>query len=149
MKPRKIMKRSLFAFVGLSLVLFQVIVLSSCKPKVTDKSQYINAITEVAKQYQSHCPKQLDNNTMIESVEFVDSTLKFRMTLSDEAIANINLDNARDSIINNMTDKLKIALVKGHCNLEYKYVSPNDSSSITIIPNELGTIPANEGSNKE
>lgn len=149
MKPRKIMKGSLFAFVGLSLVLFQVIAHSSCKPKVTDKSQYINAITEVAKQYQSHCPKQLDNNTMIESVEFVDSTLKFRMTLSDEAIANINLDNARDSIINNMTDKLKIALVKGQCNLEYKYVSPNDSSSITIIPNELGTIPANDENNKE
>lgn len=149
MKRNKIMNKALLVFAGIGFIFFQVITLNSCKPKETDKSQYISAITEVAKQYQSHCPKQLDNNTTIESVEFTDNTLKFRMTLSDEAIANINLDDARDSIINNMTDKLKIAIVKGECQLEYKYVSPNDSSSITIIPNELGTIPTNEEKNKE
>lgn len=148
MKYYKIINKAFLVCAGLVLILIQVMTLNSCKPKETDKSQYINAITEVAKQYQSHCPKELDNNTTIESVEFSDNTLKFRMTLSDEAIANINLDNARDSIINNMTDKLKLAIVKSECKLEFKYVSPNDSSSITIIPNELGTIPTDEEKNK-
>lgn len=144
MKTMFLSKKVWLRFAGISMIL--VLAFGSCKKKAPGTEQYINAITEVAKQYQQNCPKQLPNNTTIESVEFSDSAkvLTFRMTLTDEAIATINLDNARDSIINGMSDKLKLALVKAECDLEYKYVSPNDSSIIRIIPNELGTIPEGE-----
>lgn len=149
MKTMVLSKNTWLRFVGVSLIL--VLAFGSCKKKDPGPEQYMNAITEVAKQYQESCPKELPNNTTIESVEFSDSAkvLSFRMTLSDEAIATINLDNTRDSIINNMSEKLKVALVKAGCDLVYKYVSPNDSSIITIIPNELGAIPADEEKNKE
>ena len=94
--------------------------------------------SHIAAQYNKKCPRDEANGTKLESVSFKDSTMIFRLSLSDKAIVTINLDNTRDSIISNMSEKLKKFLVKGNCNLEYKYVSPNDSSSITIVPNELG-----------
>lgn len=116
----------------------------SCKKKETSPSEYVKGLSDIAVQYNKNCPKDEANGTKLESVTFTDNTMIFRLSLSDQAIVTINLDNTRDSIINNMSDKLKKFLVKGNCNLEYKYVSPNDSSSITIVPNELGEIESKE-----
>lgn len=116
----------------------------SCKKKETSPSEYVKGLSDIAVQYNRNCPKDEANGTKLESVTFTDNTMIFRLSLSDQAIVTINLDNTRDSIINNMSDKLKKFLVKGNCNLEYKYVSPNDSSSITIVPNELGEIESKE-----
>lgn len=112
----------------------------SCKKKDAIPSEYVKGLNDIAVQYNKKCPKDEANGTRLESVTFADSTLTFRLSLSDQAIVKINLDNARDSIIHNISDKLKKFLIKGNCNLEYKYVSPNDSSSITIISSELGDL---------
>ena len=112
----------------------------SCKKKEASPSDYVKGLSDIAIQYNKSCPKNEANGTKLESVTFADNTMTFRLSLSDQAIVTINLDNTRDSIIKNMSDKLKKFLVKGKCNLEYKYVSPNDSSSITIVPNELGEV---------
>lgn len=127
----------------LSFVLLIGIIVS-CKKKETSPSEYVKGLSDIAAQYNKNCPKDEANGTKLESVTFADNTMTFRLSLSDQAIVTINLDNTRDSIINNMSDKLKKFLVKGNCNLEYKYVSPNDSSSITIVPNELGEIESKE-----
>lgn len=112
-------------------------IVTSCKPKQPDASKYMKQISDIALKYNKSCPKELANGTKLESVTFKDNLMTFRLSITDEAIVTIDLDNARDSIINRMSDKLKEYLFKGKCNLIYKYVSPNDSSSITIIPNEL------------
>lgn len=122
--------------VFLSFALVQGITVS-CKKKETAPSEYVKGLSDIAIQYNKSCPKDEANGTKLESVTFADNTMTFRLSLSDQAIVTVNLDNTRDSIIHNMSDKLKNYLVKGNCNLEYKYVSPNDSSSITIVPNEL------------
>lgn len=127
-----------FRHVALLPLVFILGVIVSCKKNDNAPLEYIKGLSEIAAQYNKKCPKDEANGTTLESVTFSDDTLKFRMTLSDQAIVMINLDDVRDSIIHNMSDKLKKFLVKGNCNLEYKYVSPNDSSSITIVPNELG-----------
>ena len=127
----------------LSFVLLIGIIVS-CKKKEASPSEYVKGLSDIAAQYNKNCPKDEANGTKLESVTFADNTMTFRLSLSDQAIVTINLDNTRDSIINNMSDKLKKFLVKGNCNLEYKYVSPNDSSSITIVPNELGEIESKE-----
>ena len=114
------------------------------KKKENSPSEYVKGLSDIAVQYNKNCPKDEANGTKLESVTFADNTMTFRLSLTDQAIVTINLDNTRDSIINNMSDKLKKFLVKGNCNLEYKYVSPNDSSSITIVPNELGEIESKE-----
>ena len=116
----------------------------SCKKKEASPSEYVKGLSDIAVKYNKGCPKDEANGTKLESVTFSDNTLTFRLSLSDQAIVKINLDNTRDSIINNMSDKLKKFLIKGNCNLEYKYVSPNDSSSITIVPKELGEIDSKE-----
>ena len=110
----------------------------SCKKKGDASSEYVKGLSEIAATYNKSCPKEQVNGTKLESVTFANKTMTFRLSLSDEAIVTINLDNTRDSIIHNMSDKLRKYLIKGNCNTEYKYVSPNDSSSITIVPNELG-----------
>lgn len=113
-------------------------ILGSCKMNKDEAEPYIKQLVEVAAQLDKNCPKDMPNGTKLESVSFTDNTLTYRLSLSDESIVTIDLDNARDSIIQNLSDKLKKFLVKGDCNIEYKYVSDNDSSSITIVPNELG-----------
>lgn len=117
----------------------------SCKKK---ESEFVKELSDVAAQYNKRCPKNEANGTTMESVTFADNTMTFRLSLSDESITTINLENARDSIIDNMPDKLKTYLVKANCNLEYKYVSPNDSSSITIVPAELGMSTSKEEKSK-
>lgn len=117
--------------------------LIACKKKEATSAEYVKGLADIAAQYNKKCPKDEANGTRLESVTFDDNTMIFRLSLSDQAIVTINLDNTRDSIIHNMSDNLKKFLVKGKCNLEYKYVSPNDSSSITIVPNELGDISSN------
>lgn len=121
-----------------ALIILFIGMIVSCKKKETASSEYAKKISDIAMQYNKSCPKEENNGTRLESVTFTDNTLTFRLSLSDEAIVDINLDNTRDSIIENMSDNLKKFLIKGKCNLEYKYISPNDSSSITIVPNELG-----------
>lgn len=132
---------NLFACIFTIAFAFGLIV--SCKKKEVS-SRYVKELADIAAQYNKNCPKDEANGTKLESVTFADSTLTYRLSLSDQAIVNINLENARDSIIHNMSEKLKRSLIKGNCNLEYKYVSPNDSSSITIVPNELGDIVSKE-----
>lgn len=130
-----------------SCILLGVLVvgmLTSCGKKETDASVYVKGLSDMAAQYNKNCPKDQPNGTVLESVTFADSTMTFRLSLSDKAIETVNLEDARDSIIHNMSDNLKKFLVKGNCNIEYKYVSPNDSSSITIIPNELGYTESEE-----
>lgn len=127
----------------LSLVLIYSLT-TSCIQKGTDPSVYVKGLSDIATQYNKNCPKNEANGTTLQSVTFTDSTLRYRYTLSDQAIVTINLDNTRDSIIHNMTDKLRKFLVKGNCKLECKYVSPNDSSSITIVPKELGDVDSDE-----
>ena len=117
--------------------------LTACKKKGNGSSEYVKGLADIAAQYNKRCPKDEANGTRLESVIFADNTMTFRLSLSDQAIVKIDLDNARDSIIHNMSDNLKEYLIKGKCNLEYKYVSPNDSSSITIVPNELGPLDSN------
>ena len=129
-----------YRLIGL-LYLFLVLgITTSCKKKEIASSEYVKGLSEMTTQYNENCPKDEANGTTLESVSFIDNTLVFRLSLTDQAIVTINLDNARDSIIHNISENLKKYLVKGNCNLEYKYISPNHSSSITILPNELGTV---------
>lgn len=116
----------------------------SCKEKKADTTEYTKVLSDLATQFNKNCPKDEPNGTKLESVSFADNTLTFRLSLSDQAITKVNLDITRDSLIQSVSGKLKKYLVKGNCNLEYKYISPNDSSSITIVPNELS-----EGENLE
>lgn len=132
------MKKPIYASIICTTLILCTIL--SCKNKDTAPAEYIKGLSDIAIQYNKKCPTDEVNGTKLESVTFEDNTLRFRLSLSDEAIVTINLENTRDSIIHNMSDILKKYLVKGNCNLEYKYVAPNDSSSIIIIPNELGDI---------
>lgn len=108
-----------------------------CNKKNEAKEIYLKNISEIAAQYNKGCPRQQANGATLESVTFEDSVLVFRSAVSQNSITTINLDNARDSIIKNISPTLKSYLIKGDCNLEYRYVAPRDSSSITIIPKEL------------
>lgn len=136
------MKKSTFTNLIIAFLSFILLfgLTISCKKKETPSSEYVKGLSDIAAQYNKNCPKDEVNGTKLESVTFAENTMTFRLSLSDQAIVTINLDNTRDSIIHNMSDKLKKFLVKGNCNLEYKYVSPNDSSSITIVPKELGDM---------
>lgn len=109
----------------------------SCNNKYEKEEFYLKNLSEIAAQYNQGCPKKQANGSTLESVNFMDSVLVFRSSVPQNSIGAINLDNARDSIIKNMSPTLKTYLIKGDCNLEYRYVSPHDSSSITIIPKEL------------
>lgn len=129
-----------YLFVGFLSIVLVLGLTVSCKKKEPDSSEYVKGLSDIATQYNKNCPKDEANGTKLESVTFAENTMTFRLSLSDQAIVTINLDNTRDSIIHNMSEKLKKFLVRGNCNLEYKYVSPNDSSSITIIPKELDEI---------
>lgn len=135
--------KSLFSITSL-FALVIVFGLISCKNKDVAPSEYVKGIKEVAAQLNKKCPEDQKNGTKLESVTFSGDTLTFRLSLSDQAIVTINLDNTRDSLIHNMSDKLRKYLVKGKCYLTYKYISPNDSSSITIVPNELGDVDSEE-----
>lgn len=110
---------------------------ASCKQKDNDTSLYVKQLSDMAVQLNKSCPNELKNGTRLESVTFADNTLTYRMSLSDQAIVTVNLDQTRDSLIQAISEKVKRFLVKGNCNFEYKYVSPNDSSSITIVPSEF------------
>lgn len=136
------MKNLKYVFFSWTLLsLFLVLgLLVSCKKRDAAPSEYAKSLSDIATQYNNKCPKEEANGTTLESVTFADNTMIFRLSLSDQEIVTINLDNTRDSIIQNMSDNLRKFLIKGKCNLEYKYVSPNDSSSITIVPNELGNV---------
>ena len=127
-----------FFLTGVMSIILLLSLVVSCNKKEKTSSEYAQSLSDIASVYNKKCPKDEANGTRLESVIFANNTMTFRMSLTDAAITMINLDETRDSIIHNMSDKLKKFLVKGECNLEYKYVSPNDSSSITIIPNELG-----------
>lgn len=127
--------RSLFSYIFSFAFIFVLVV--SCKKNNPQPSEYVKGLADIAAKYNEKCPKEEVNGTRLESVTFSDKTMTFRMSVSDQAIATINLDETRDSIVQNMSDKLKVFLIKGQCNLEYKYVSDNDSSSIVIIPAEL------------
>lgn len=126
-----------YQFSSLLCLVALILIITSCKKKGSDSSIYVKSLADIAMQYNKSCPREEPNGTRLESVIFADNTMTFRMSLTDQAIVTINLDDTRDSIISHMTPKLKKFLTKGNCNLEYKYISPNDSSSITIIPKEL------------
>ena len=138
----KIMNR-ICAISGLLSIALVLCVLTSCKNKEADSSKYVKELSDIAAQYNKSCPKDEPNGTKLESVTFADNILTYRLSLSDEALATIS-NNAKDSIINQMSDKLKKYMIKGNCKLVYKYVATNDSSSITILPSELGKVDSKE-----
>ncbi len=130
--------------VGISLLTLTLGMNIACKkdkPAEPSAEQYVKKIAELAEKYSKDCPKPEPNGATLKSVTFADKTMTFRVEISDEAIALMTkerLDSAiRDSLISHMSDKLKTYLVKGDCEVTYKYVSPNDSCSLTIIPKEL------------
>lgn len=132
--------KTIINFKWLSVFFVSIVILGlsvSCKKKDVSTTEYENGLSAIATQFNKKCPKDEANGTKLESVTFADKTMTFRLSLSDQAITTIDLEGARDSIIHNMSEKLKKYLVKGNCGVEYKYVSPNDSSSITIVPSEL------------
>lgn len=139
----KIMNR-ICAISGLLSIALVLGLLTSCKNKEADSSKYVKELSDIAAQYNKSCPKDEPNGTKLESVTFEGNTMTYRLSLSDEAITTINLDNSRDSIIDQMSDKLKKYMIKGNCKLVYKYVATNDSSSITILPSELGKVDSKE-----
>ena len=113
----------------------------SCKDKKktqeSDGSEYADRLEEQAENLNKQCPKQLSNGMELLSVTFKDNTQLFRYSVTDQQIVTIDLEQARDSIIASLTENEKDYLISGKCCQEHRYVSPNDSSSITIIPSEL------------
>ena len=114
---------------------------TSCKKdkqsQEADSSEYANRLEEQAQKLNEKCPKQLKNGLELISVSFKDNTQLYRYRVTDQQIVTINLDQARDSIVASLTENEKEYLIKGKCSQEHRFISPNDSSSITIIPKEL------------
>lgn len=121
------------AFLVVSIALCSV----SCKDKSSESSMYLNSISEDAKQLNEKCPIVQNNGAEVVSVECKDSQLVFTCKVSDQVISSINLDEASQQIVSSVSDKMKEKLIKGRCNLVYKYVSEKDSSLITIEPDVL------------
>lgn len=109
----------------------------SCKEKAPSSSMYLESIAEDARLLNEKCPIIQNNGAEVVSVECKDSQLVFTCKVSDQVISSINLDEASQQIVASVSDKMKEKLIKGKCNLIYKYVSDNDSSSITVEPNVL------------
>lgn len=147
MKTTLFTRRCLLYAAGIALFLMQAATFSSCKDIKMKSKKAESPIGTIAKQYQAQCPKDLGNGTTIDSVYYDNHTLIYRLTLSDEAIATINPGAARDSIILNTSDRLKRALIKEKCNIQYKYVSTNDSVIITIVPTEF--VPDSTANDKQ
>ncbi len=138
MKTKSFLKKTMRVLGALMVVLLLVASFNSCKGKKGEsKSQPSNEIEKVAKEYQKQCPKALPNNMTLQSVIYEKDTLRFRVTLSDDEIARVKVNNVRDSLIANMTDNLRNALIDNNCTLEYKYMSPHDSAWISIVPKDL------------
>lgn len=109
----------------------------SCNKKAPSSSMYLESIAEDARQLNEKCPIVQNNGAEVVAVECKDSQLVFTCKVSDQVISSINLDEASQQIVASVSDKMKEKLIKGRCNLIYKYVSDNDSSSITIEPDVL------------
>ncbi len=133
---------------GLSLLVSLTV---SCKKsKAPSPGQYQKQLADMAKETNSKCPKPMgEKGDTLLSVTFDNNTLTYRLRISDEKIAKMNKnyidETIRDSLIKNTSERMKSFLVKGRCDLVYKYISPNDSCSLTIIPKELD----NGGSDKQ
>ena len=142
--------KNILRYAGMALIALTLAATSSCKkeklPPTAD--QYVKALEEVAKSYNDSCPKTLADGSTLTSVTFEGKTLTYRMEISDESMSIMNkqyLDNTvRDSLIQSMSKKLKEYFIKGDCDVIYKYVSPNDSCSLNIIPKELGELVTDE-----
>ena len=78
------------------------------------------------------------------SVTFANDTLLYHISVTDEELVRIDLDKNRQKTIETSTEKLKISLIKGKCCLTKRWVAPNDSSAITILPSEFGNIESKE-----
>lgn len=109
----------------------------SCKEKVASTDEYMNSIAEDAKMLNAKCPIAQHNGAEVVAVECKDGQLIFTCNVSDQVISSINLEEASEKIVASVSDKMKMKLIKGHCYLVYKYVSENDSSTITINPDVL------------
>lgn len=141
MKHYHFKKQYLASFYIVSLTLIIGFSVTSCKQKTVVKDapseKYAEAIAEKASDYNEGCPKELANGTKLQSVEYSDHAITFRLSISDESIALLDFEKVRDSLIHNMGDDLKEYLIKGKCDFVYKFVSPNDSASVQIVPDEL------------
>lgn len=111
--------------------------LASCKKKSIPAEEYMKSIVEDAKTLNNKCPIAQHNGAEVVAVECKDGQLVFTCKVSDQVISSINLDEASQQIVSSVSDKMKVKLIKGNCDLVYKYVSENDSSSITINPDVL------------
>lgn len=111
-------------------------VFSSCKQK-ENKEYYVKSLSEMAEKFNMGCPKDQANGSVLRSVTFKDNVLLFRSSVSEYSLSKLNIDNTKDSIINSVSGNLKNFLVKGDCTLEYRYISPEDSLTIVILPSDL------------
>lgn len=141
----RIQMKNILRTAGMACLAALMVSVVSCKKGPTGED-YAKGLADIAAEYNKNCPKEQAEGVTLESVTFADNDLTFRLSVTDQAILGVDLDLTRDSLIASMSDKMKKFLVKGQCNVVYKYVSPNDSSSITIVPNEvLSSMPAETG----
>ena len=123
------------------VALFISSTVTSCKDKSPKSDSYRKNLAEMAAKMNKDCPKATGNRgDTLQAVTFDGKALTYRLKISDEILARMNqeyLDKERDSIVKGLSSDLKKFLVKGGCDYIRKYVSPNDSCSITIIPKEL------------
>lgn len=141
---------NLLRYAGMALVALILGTFGSCKKDKLppEADQYVKALEELAFNYNKECPKTLNDGSTLSSVTFEGKTMTYRMQISDRAMSIMNkqyLDSTvRDSLINSMSAKLKEYFIKGDCDVVYKYISPNDSCSLNILPKELGELTPEE-----
>jgi len=115
---------------------------TACKKQVVvapSAEDYAENISNKAEEINKECPREVENGKTLLSVTFDDNTLLYRLSVTDEEHEYVkkNFNATRDSLTRCTTDNLKEQLIAGKCSMEYRYIAPNDSTPITITPEEL------------
>ena len=128
----------MMTFKSLAIVMMAVatMTLASCK-KGTSAKDSTDALADIAAKYQTKCPEKKPNGITLDSVTFKNDTLMFQISLSNKLLETVNLDSAKKSIAQGVTENMRYHLVNGNCCLAYKYVAPKRTSTIVITPDEL------------
>ena len=125
-----------FRFIAISVMAVAAMALTSCK-NGKSAEDCVKALTGIAEEYQKKCPEEEPNGTTLDSVVFKNDTLTFQISLSNKQLETVNLDSAKKSITQGVTENMRYHLVNGNCCLAYKYVAPKRTSIIVITPDEL------------
>lgn len=128
---------------SLLIIALACIVMASCVNKDEESSKYKKQIENQAALLNKKCPIK-EEPGVLTSVTFANDTLLYHISVTDEELVRIDLDKNRQKTIETSTEKLKISLIKGKCCLTKRWVAPNDSSAITILPSEFGNIESKE-----